>query len=218
MAALGLSVLVCWLAAPSAQAVPEHSFDATLSLEGGCAGKDGVPDPGCPGGQHPPISFDDSCGVAVDRHGYIYAASPAIANGTGTGGRIDVFDPEGKFLTEIKDEHQPCSLAVDSEGNLYVAEFAIESKNAVLFEPKSYPPKRGGIHLDDRLRNESSGLHAWTVAVDPSNDHLYAGARVHDRRVRLGGGRLAASARRAGGRARRSWRGSTWWGKATTFT
>jgi hypothetical protein len=175
--ALGLVAIAGGPGAPSALAVPEHSFDAALSLEGGCIGEDGAPDPGCPGGQHPPEPFNDSCGAAVDRNGDIYVASAAIANGSGKKGRIDVFNPKGEFLSEIADEHQPCDLAVDSKGNVYVAEY--QGKNVVLFEPGSYPPTAGEKYTTKAIfeRPESGCAEAWSVAVDPSNDHLYVTLR-----------------------------------------
>ena len=176
LAALFCATLALWAASPNAHAVPEHSFDAALSLEGSCIGGDGVRDPGCPGGVHPPQAFNDTCGVAVDRHGNIYVASGAIG-GTGKEGRIDIFNADGEFLTEIKNEHQPCDLAVDSQGNLYATQFESENKDVTLFEPASYPPGAeekytattvfdGPPHPDCRA--------AWGVAVDPTDDHLYA--------------------------------------------
>jgi len=174
--ALSLVALACELGASGAVAAPEHSFDAALSLEGGCKGEDGLPDPGCPGGEHPPKAFDDACGAAVDRHGDVYVASGAIGNGTGKGGRIDVFNPKGEYLTEIKDENHPCDLAVDSAGNLYVVESP--TSDVVLFEPESFPPQKGEEYIATPIYKEGTfgcGDKAWTVAVDPSNDHLYVG-------------------------------------------
>jgi hypothetical protein len=174
---LSFSLLAFWAAAPGAQAVPEHSFDAALSLEGGCKGEDGIPDPGCPAGSLPPKAFDDACGTAVDRHGDVYVSSAAIGgSGTGTGGRIDIYDSQGEFLAEIKDEHQPCDLAVDSQGNLYVTDYL--SKDVMLFEPGSYPPGAGEEYtatiVFDKAAAEPSCKSAWGVAVNPANDHLYA--------------------------------------------
>jgi hypothetical protein len=168
-------------AAPRAAAVDGHLFDANLSLTGGCAvsEEDPVPDPGCPGGAHPPKAFDNVCGTAVDPHGDIYVASSAVGNGSGTNGRIDVFNPDGEYLTGFADTHQPCSLAVDSTGRVYVVEYA--GKSVVLFKPDVYPPVAGStydppetIH-EVNLADGSGGTctSAWSVAVDPSNDHLY---------------------------------------------
>jgi hypothetical protein len=185
-----LLVSVGWLVGASdAIATAEHSYDADLSLVGGCnpnaasVAADPIPDPNCPGEPHPPKEFDNTCGVAVDLRGDLYIASGAI-EGKGAG-RIDVFTPAGEFLTEIKDEEQPCSLAVDSRGNLYVAEF--KGKSAVRFEPEQFPPEPGTeysksvvheLDLSDGCGGSCSS--AWSVAVDPSNDHVYValGSRI----------------------------------------
>jgi hypothetical protein len=137
-----------------------------------------VSDPGCPGGQHPPKPFEDACGTAVDRNGDIYVASAAIGNGLGEGGRIDIFNPKGEYLSEIPDKNQPCDLAVDSEGNLYVADH--RTKNVVLFEPESYPPEGEEeytsevVYKDRELACQGTrDADAWSVAIDPSDNHLY---------------------------------------------
>jgi hypothetical protein len=168
-------------AAP-AFATNEHVFDPTLSLRGDCTTNalDEVPDPGvCPGTagvDHPPKKFDVPCGPATDPHGDIYVSSAAI-NGAGTAGRIDVFNPKGEYLTEILDKKQPCSIAVDSKGNLYVAEYT--EKNVVRFTPKTYPPTKGTGYEPPVIAHEvvetNACLQGWSVAVDPSNDHLYIG-------------------------------------------
>ena len=174
------------LAPAPAQAADQHVFDPVLSLEGSCVGKDGVKDPSCPypeptaGGPRP---IEDPCGTATDRHGDIYVATPKINNeGKGPEGRIDIFDPQGRFLTEIPDGHGPCGLAVDSEGNL----FARQSDNGSVFafEPDSYPPENGAKYAETVLYSPSepppgveSCLEAESVAVDPADDRLYIGHR-----------------------------------------
>ena len=57
-----------------------------------------------------------------------------------------------------------------------MAEF--QGKNAVLFEPTSYPPEEGTEYSSTIVfdnAKEPGCKEAWTVAVDPSNDHLYIG-------------------------------------------
>ncbi|HWM54168.1 MAG TPA: hypothetical protein VNO20_02095 [Solirubrobacterales bacterium] len=180
-----MGVLVALLLAigvSPASAVDDHVFDPELSLTGGTGTSpdDEVPDPGF---NHPPGLFNNPCGVATDRHGYVYVASAAFGTtGTGTEGRIDVFDPLGNYLTQIKDEYQPCGLAIDSEGNLYVHEEQTRppgsGKQVVLFSPDSYPPTLGSTYstplsiVDNTA--EGSGL-----AIDPSNDHLYVALGDH---------------------------------------
>src|SRR4051794_37130900 len=98
-----------------------HQFDATLSLTGNCSTSkvDEVPDPGlCPmppgvaGVDHPSKVFQKARGIAVDSYGDRYVASFGTKE-DGSEGRIDVFDPSGKFLTEIG-AVGPWALAVDT--------------------------------------------------------------------------------------------------------
>ena len=107
--------------------------------------------------------------------------------GNGPDGRIDVFDPQGRFIVEIPDGFQPCSLAVDSEGNLYVGEngnhstFPNSIRDVVRYKPDSYPPTAITNYAAARIfefatENVVGGLCApeiHAIAVDPSNDHLY---------------------------------------------
>jgi hypothetical protein len=179
-----LTVFVLGVQANSAFAVNRHVFDPTLSLAGNCGEStvDPVPDPGCPGGNHPPKgAFDSPCGVATDRHGYIYVASGAQSVPAGTGGRIDVFNAQGEFLVDIPSEFQPCNLAVDSVGNLYVGEY--RGKRASLYKPSSFPPVASttytrSVIYDPADHGNPAGelcLNVRSVAVDPSDDHLYIG-------------------------------------------
>jgi len=183
MATLAGSLLL----SSSAWAVAEHQFDSTLSLtgDGSVSKEDPVRDPGF---VHPPQKFDHPCGVATDPHGYIYVASAAPGkSGTGTDGRIDVFNSKGEYLTQIKEEHQPCAVAVDSEGNVYVSEqrgVTLEQEPVIaLFEPKTYPPIPGSeygprieaVSEDSVKQGSECGVATRTMALDPSNDHLYVG-------------------------------------------
>ncbi len=171
------------LPAPPAMAVEPPAFDPVLSLRGDALTDptDEIPDPGP---NHPPKKFDDSCGVATDSFGNIYVASGASAS-LGVKGRIDIFNPQGEFLTEIPDPRFPCQLAVDSEGNLYVAENGEGENPAVVrFAPSAYPPTTTTTYTRDPEPIET-GFGRLGVAVDPSNDHVYValtlgGAVEHD--------------------------------------
>jgi hypothetical protein len=193
--------LACWallavfaIGAPeSSSAAAEHVFDPVLSLRGDCSvsSLDQVRDPGvCPGTpgiDHPERAFTEPCGTAVDRLGNIYVASAGQNESesegapTGTGGRIDVFSPSGVFLTEFKDKNKPCDLAVDSAGNVFVMEF--EGRATVRFAPAVFPPAKGTkytlqnvVHaLDTTNGSTEACTQTWSVAVDPSNDHVYVG-------------------------------------------
>src|SRR5918996_5053177 len=92
---LGCALL--WAAAPAAVAAEEvtHLFNATHSLTGDCSvsGPDPVPDPGCPGGAHPPSGpFDKPNSVATGQYGETYVLS-------GETDHVDIFSASGHFLT-----------------------------------------------------------------------------------------------------------------------
>src|SRR4051812_28226515 len=110
-----LCLLAAWIGALTVQAAgtdaiaaETHAFNPALSLTGGCGTSqlDEIRDPGlCPippgvaGVDHPSAAFNDPGGIATDAHGNIYVSSTGPV-GAGQG-RIDVFDPEGSFITEI---------------------------------------------------------------------------------------------------------------------
>ncbi len=162
-------------AAPRSQAASTHVFDPVLSLEGACVGRDGVLDPGCPylpAAEGGPTPFKNPCGVAVDRHGYIYVANAAPVGNSPTW--IDIFGPDGKFLTKIENQRRICGLAVDSQGNLYAAERT--AGIVVLFKPSSYPVQSSTTYLEPPLTIHEGSEPcegAKSVAVDPSNDQVY---------------------------------------------
>ena len=193
LAVSGMIALLALAAAP-AWAVEEHLYDPVLSLTGGTAvsAEDEVPDPPGtdPAKPHPPKPFDLPCGTTTDSHGDIYVSSIAPANG-GSGGsdaRIDIFDPQGRFLLEIPNSFQPCSIAVDSVGNLYAVEGATHDNGELFkpqyvdrYEPDSFPPTSATDYslvksLEfTKINGSDQCKPVSTVNVDPSNDHLYLG-------------------------------------------
>ncbi len=159
------------IAAQSARADELHAFDPLLSLTGGCTvnSLDPVPDPGCPGGVHPPFSFDNPQSVTTDPHGNIYVAS----YGAGSDGRVDVFDAEGAFLTQVT-VPGPWSTAVDSKGNLYVFEKVSGLGKVSRFSPSEYDPVAGEIEYGDSTVIVSGvSASAAPLVVNPANDHLF---------------------------------------------
>jgi hypothetical protein len=168
-----------------------HLFNATLSITGDCSTSpaiDPVPDPGCPGGKHPPKPLTKHGGVAVDRYGNRYVASAGPLT-NGSQGRIDVFGPTGAFLTEIPVVLPAfeVSLAVDSQGYLYVMksqEFEPQTQRLLRFKPTKYNPAAGEVEYGDApvvIPNPASGAFEpagnwgngrFPVAVDPTSDHL----------------------------------------------
>jgi hypothetical protein len=174
----GLLAGVALLAGPAAAAeLPPPEFEPTLSLRGDCEAEaiDPVPDPSCageplaypppPGG--PSGRFDESRAIAIDPYGNEYVASWADSQ---PNGRIDVFDDEGKFITEIAAASAK-SIAVDSKGSLYVFR---DNGDLVRYPPAApYEPEAGNIKYTAAPVPVSSGNFVGAVAVDPSNDQLF---------------------------------------------
>jgi hypothetical protein len=175
LALAGLGASAAWAAEG------ERVFDPTLSLVGGCIEEtfDPVEDPGCPStppaGNHPPAGFfAKPNAVGTDFQGNIYVASKGKKS-DGTEGRIDIFSPEGAFITEIAPVTAPGSLVIDSNGVLYVYS---ESGELLRFEPcGAYDPANSQIeycnppvvvNLSGRGGNFVVGL-----ALDRQNNHLY---------------------------------------------
>ena len=169
-------------------------YDPALSLTGDCSvtAEDPIPDPGCPVGTHPPKRFRNPCGVATDSYGDVYVASSAPGNLEGeTQGRVDVFNAAGEYLTGFADKHKPCDLAVDSKGHVYLLETEpIDIGNGqnelriLLFTPPSYPPEAGMKYpKEDQVpvveRSEGEDKKPQALAIDPSDDHLYARLSFH---------------------------------------
>lgn len=189
--ALALAIGLLGLAASSAAALP-YTLEPRLSLTGDCSTSeaDPIPDPDCAGAPpaYPPPPnrpigrFDRPFAVAVDDWGNLYVAS---RSGDGTAGRIDIFDSEGHFISELPDDQGPQSLAVDGEGNLYVFEKQIglgDSPEVVRYPPETYNPAAGEIAYDpadvDVVATEVSfsfnglGIDRRNAA-DPEDDRLF---------------------------------------------
>jgi hypothetical protein len=110
----------------------------------------------------------------VDAYGNEYVAS----YGGGSGGRVDVFDDVGRFITELSGLKGPKSVAVDTKGNLYVFDFDPASVvgEVVRFAPTGpYDPEAGVISYGGAPTLVTSRLPGvlGSVAVDFSNNHLY---------------------------------------------
>jgi len=182
----------CLLAAPSAFAAASYVFEPTLSLTGNCATSatlDPVPDPGLcpippgvPGVDHPSAKFE-SPNVTTDAYGDIY-----VANMREEKGRIDVFSPEGKFITEFGDSAGPQSIAVDSKGNFYAferiagGELQVRRFSPIAYEPLKEEIEYGGkpFLVADRTTKpllSPVGPEA-SLTVNPADDRLYVDTSV----------------------------------------
>jgi hypothetical protein len=179
--------------APALAETETHSFDASLSLTGGCGttALDPVPDPGCPEA-HAPLPFEAPSRVPTDLSGDLY-----VLNGHDKGTRIDVFDSTGHWVfTESKEElvkrlgeefeefKEPESsaiedIAVDSHGNLYVslriAPQGIPNRQTVIrYAPNTNPPSGETKYGSPFVVFDEHGAGSISVAVDVE-DRLYLG-------------------------------------------
>ncbi|MGN6663150.1 MAG: fibronectin type III domain-containing protein [Solirubrobacterales bacterium] len=159
----------------AAEEVPPYEFDAELSLTGNCTTSkaDPVEDPGCPE-KIPPKPFAKPMAIAIDSFGDEYVAS--FGSGEGAEGRIDVFSPEGVFITEITGSLGPKSLAVDAEGNVYAFEVnaASVTTEIVRYIPTVYKPAEGKIEYGERhVVTTFNSPSVGGVAVDTSDGHLF---------------------------------------------
>jgi hypothetical protein len=162
----------------SASAAGTYVLDPNLSLTGNCetTKADPVPDPGCPEGQHPSKGFTSPRSVATDPTGNIYVASYGPDAQNGKEGRIDVFNPEGFFITELLEPAGPKDIAVDSDGTLYVFNASSGANGLVVrYEPSVYEPEAGKISYGNpaELVIDLGGGFLNSLAVAPSNDHLF---------------------------------------------
>jgi hypothetical protein len=169
--------------ASTAAAAETHAFDAELSLTGNCNTSlvDEIPDPGLcpippgvPGVDHPKTPLNNPKAVATDFYGNIYVSSSGSEGALGKEGKIVIFDPSGHFITEIKDESGPGPLAIDSEGNLYVANaFSALEESLVRYEPTLYKPEEGEIEYGAPPTVLQKKEAFGGLAINPANDHLF---------------------------------------------
>jgi hypothetical protein len=141
---LAIAFFLCLANASTALGDASYVFEPTLSLTGGCSTSplDEVPDPGpCPGNpgiDHPSASFKNP-NVTTDAYGDTY-----VISGPEGSMKIEIFDSNGFFKGEFADPGNPTSIAVDSEGNVYVFDQAAEGKRKVRrFPPTVYEPLKG---------------------------------------------------------------------------
>jgi hypothetical protein len=156
-----------------------YEFNPEASIRGACglSAADPDEDPGCPKtppeGPHPPKGrFAEPRSIAIDAYGNEYVASNAADSGNG---RIDVFDDEGRFLTEILVPQGPKSIAVDSKGVLYALETAPSFKlDIARYTPSVYEPAAGKIEYGNPRAEigETPGVLGG-LAIDFSNDRLF---------------------------------------------
>jgi hypothetical protein len=155
---LAILMALAAVAAPAATAAEgERVLDPRLSLIGGCSGEaeelDPVEDPGCPNtpplGDHPSAKFADPRAIVTDEYGNMYV-SVSGKKEFGSEGRIDIFDSDGVFISEIPKGVivGPQALAIDSTGTLYA--WSQDEGGVFRFDPCApYDPAAGQIEYCD---------------------------------------------------------------------
>jgi hypothetical protein len=185
---LFIFVLIAAMSASSVLAAVQYTFDPGLSLTGDCVKDevDGVEDPSCPYPPPPagpsPEGFRHPAGIALDSYGDAYVVVDGLEQ-EGKG-RVDIFDPQGLFLTEVpvadpgEPEHRdrPLTAAVDSDGYLYVYSGGIVPK-LWRYDPDlaHYDPASGEIAYEPAptVVFEGGSSSYAALAVNPEDDHLF---------------------------------------------
>ncbi len=176
----------------SAELLP-YEVDPQLSLTGDCSvnALDPIPDPICPA-TTPSGRFNKPAAVAIDPYGNEYVATEPENSAVGV---VDVFDDEGKFITELAGVPLPKSIAVDSEANLYVFNSIGELFH---YAPTAASqPELGIVKYEAPPVTIKSGFpQPGAVIVDRANDQLlfaFGGVITRYKSAAEGNGVIATS-------------------------
>lgn len=172
-AVLIVASVACPVAAAAPAAADEtHVFNAQLSLTGNCTTSDAdpVPDPGCPGGAHPPSGgFKLVRSTETDEYGNLFLINE---------GKIDIFDVKGFYRGTVSDGNSAQRIAIDSDGRLYVYENTGSVIQIVRYDPDpvSYDPENGIIKFGSEpmvALPDVSGQDKPSLAIDRSTNRFY---------------------------------------------
>lgn len=114
------------------------------------------------------FSLDHACGTAVDSQGDIYVASAGESS-------IEIFDSTGAHLASIANPNEPCGLAVNGSGELFVSERA--TGKVVRYVANDFPFVGSPTYGSAEPIDESGDARG--IAVDPFDDLLYVAEGDH---------------------------------------
>lgn len=112
----------------------------------------------------------EPCGIAFDSAGNRYVSAPEMFV-------VQVYDPTGEPITEFEPEGnfaEPCDLAVDASGAVYVDDLEGMVAKYVPTEPLEAGSE---FELDEGAGDGGVIVEAgaWAIAVNPADQHLFAG-------------------------------------------
>lgn len=111
---------------------------------------------GAPG--NGPGEFHVPHGIAVDREGNVLVADRENS-------RIQVFSHTGEFIDEWREIARPCQVAVDSQGNCFVAELGYRSGIWPGTAPPSADATGGRVSVFD---SQGKQLASWGGGINPT--------------------------------------------------
>jgi virginiamycin B lyase len=115
-----------------------------------------------------------ACGVTTDPQGRLYVSEQ-------TAKKVSVLAPDGSFITSFSTTadlpNNPCQIAVDSSGDVYVINSL--RTQAIKYAPSVYPPTGATTYAPDLALNGNGRLALGgnsdvnSVAVDLATDNVY---------------------------------------------
>ena len=109
-----------------------------------------------------PGEFVTPHGLCIDKQGRVYIADRQNM-------RIQIFTPDGEFITQWKDVHCPNQMVIDDEDNMYVAELGLVVQGDI--DNPRYDPD--APHGRVTVRNLSGDILAEWTGQDPMGAGLY---------------------------------------------
>lgn len=173
--AIAAFVSLAWVAmAPAKEFMPKLSPLLSLTADCSTSSLDPIEDPGCPysaAPDGPSGRFARPTAVTIDSFGNEFVVSEERPD-VYVDDRIDIFDDEGIFLTELSLSSPAKSIGVDSDGVLYA--FGALFGEVFRYVPSKYEPDIGVIEYANAPTTIlGPGSFVGSLAVDGSNDHLF---------------------------------------------